>query len=136
MIETALMCMALNIYHEARGESLAGQIAVSQVVMNRVASPRFPDTVCGVVKQAKYHAWSDIPIRNKCHFSWWCDGLSDKPQDDEAMLRATILAQNILEGRITNISEGATHYHANYVMPYWADEMTQVLQIEQHIFYK
>lgn len=137
MISAAVLCLAMNLYHESRGESLAGQLAVGFSTMNRVADKRYPDTVCGVVKQAKYHGWDlDNPIRNRCQYSWYCDGKSDNPQDGKAMLEATILAQNIYYGIITDISEGATHYHAKYVTPYWADDMTVVLEIDQHIFYR
>ena len=137
MISAAVMCLAMNLYHETRGETLAGNIAVGYVTMNRVADPLYPDTVCGVVHQAKYHGWDLVnPIRNRCQFSWYCDGLSDNPQDGKAMLESVILAQHVIAGTVTDISQGATHYHAKYVNPYWADDMTVVLEIGQHIFYK
>ena len=137
MISAAVMCLAMNLYHETRGETLAGNLAVGYVTMNRVADPRYPDTVCGVVHQAKYHGWDLVnPIRNRCQFSWYCDGLSDNPQDGKAMLESVILAQHVIAGTVTDISQGATHYHAKYVNPYWADDMTVVLEIGQHIFYK
>ena len=137
MISAAVMCLALNIYHEARSEPLAGQLAVGFSTMNRVADERYPDTVCKVVHQAKYNAWDmENPIRHRCQYSWFCDGLSDKPKNDKAMLEATILAQKIYYGVSTDISEGATHYHATYVTPYWASDMEVVLTINQHIFYK
>ena len=137
MISAAVMCLAMNLYHETRGETLAGNIAVGYVTMNRVADPRYPDTVCGVVHQAKYHGWDLVnPIRNRCQFSWYCDGLSDNPQDGKAMLESVILAQHVIAGTVTDISQGATHYHAKYVNPYWSDDMTVVLEIGQHIFYK
>ena len=137
MISAAVMCLAMNLYHEARGETLAGNIAVGYVTMNRVADKRYPDTVCGVVHQAKYHGWDLVnPIKNRCQFSWYCDGLSDNPQDGKAMLESVLIAKHIIAGTVTDISEGATHYHAKYVNPYWADDMTVVLEIGQHIFYK
>jgi len=137
MISAAVMCLAMNLYHETRGETLAGNIAVGYVTMNRVADPRYPDTICGVVHQAKYHGWDLVnPIRNRCQFSWYCDGISDNPQDGKAMLESVILAQHIIAGTVTDISEGATHYHATYVNPYWAGDMTVVLEVGQHIFYK
>ena len=137
MISAAVMCLAMNLYHETRGETLAGNIAVGYVTMNRVADPRYPDTICGVVHQAKYHGWDLVnPIRNRCQFSWYCDGLSDNPQDGKAMLESVILAQHVIAGTVTDISQGATHYHAKYVNPYWSDDMTVVLEIGQHIFYK
>ena len=137
MISAAVMCLALNIYHEARSEPLAGQLAVGFSTMNRVADERYPDTVCKVVHQAKYNAWDmENPIRHRCQYSWFCDGLSDKPQDGKAMLESVILAQHIIAGTVTDISESATHYHAKYVNPYWASDMEVVLTIDQHIFYK
>ena len=137
MISAAVMCLAMNLYHETRGETLAGNIAVGYVTMNRVADPRYPDTICGVVHQAKYHGWDLVnPIKNRCQFSWYCDGLSDNPQDGKAMLESVILAQHVIAGTVTDISQGATHYHAKYVNPYWADDMTVVLEIDQHIFYR
>ena len=137
MISAAVMCLAMNLYHETRGETLAGNIAVGYVTMNRVADKRYPDTVCGVVHQAKYHGWDLVnPIKNRCQFSWYCDGLSDNPQDGKAMLESVILAKHIIAGTVTDISEGATHYHATYVNPYWSGDMTVVLEVGQHIFYK
>ena len=137
MISAAVMCLAMNLYHETRGETLAGNIAVGYVTMNRVADPRYPDTICGVVHQAKYHGWDLVnPIKNRCQFSWYCDGLSDTPQDGKAMLESVLIAKHIMAGTVTDISEGATHYHATYVNPYWADDMTVVLEVGQHIFYK
>lgn len=137
MITASIMCLALNIYHEARGEPLAGQLAVGFSTMNRVTDKRYPDTLCGVVKQAKYHDWDlNNPIRYKCQYSWFCDGRNDFPHDDKAMLESIILAQNIYYGQVTDVSEGATHYHANYVNPNWAGDMTVVLEVGQHIFYR
>tara|TARA_R110002073_G_scaffold3244_1_gene21912 strand:- start:1653 stop:2063 length:411 start_codon:yes stop_codon:yes gene_type:complete len=134
---SAVMCLALNLYFEARDQPVVGQLAVGFSTMNRVADERYPDTVCGVVKQAKYNSWdSDHPIRHMCQYSWFCDGLSDLPTDDKAMLEATILAANIFYGRVTDISAGSTHYHATYVQPYWADHMTVVFMIDDHIFYR
>tara|TARA_R110000796_G_scaffold173779_1_gene290744 strand:- start:1 stop:414 length:414 start_codon:yes stop_codon:yes gene_type:complete len=137
MITAAVLCMALNIYHEARGEPLAGQIAVGHSVLNRVKDKRYPNDVCGVVKQAKYHEWDKVhPIRNQCQYSWWCDGMDDKPYDDQAMLESTVLAQYLLSGNAVDITEGATSYHADYIMPYWADHMTMVVKIGKHIYYR
>jgi len=133
----AVMCLALNLYFEARDQPVVGQLAVGFSTMNRVKDERYPDTVCEVVKQAKYHAWDmENPIRHKCQYSWFCDGMSDVPTNDKAMLEATILAANIFYGRVTDISNGATHYHATYVNPYWADHMTVLFSIDDHIFYR
>tara|TARA_R110002167_G_scaffold248516_1_gene454579 strand:+ start:544 stop:957 length:414 start_codon:yes stop_codon:yes gene_type:complete len=137
MVVEAVMCLALNLYYEARDQPVVGQLAVGFSTMNRVKDERYPDTVCEVVKQAKYHAWDmENPIRHKCQYSWFCDGMSDVPTNDKAMLEATILAANIFYGRVTDISNGATHYHATYVNPYWADHMTVLFSIDDHIFYR
>jgi spore germination cell wall hydrolase CwlJ-like protein len=85
MLETVFLCLAMNVYHEARNQSFIGQVAVAQVVMNRVKDNRFPNDVCEVVTQGQTYSWKpDVPIRNRCHFSWYCDGKSDKPRDAEA----------------------------------------------------
>ena len=72
---TSLMCVAVAIYFEARGEPVEGQIAVAQVIRNRIEDPRYPDNACDVVKQGYY--WNGNPIRNMCQFSFYCDGKSD-----------------------------------------------------------
>ena len=71
ILETALMCMAINMYHEAKNQSMLGQIAVGQVVMNRVEDSRFPDNVCDVVTQSVTYKGTDKPVLHKCQFSWY-----------------------------------------------------------------
>lgn len=134
MIMEATLCLALAIYHESRGEPLAGQLAVGLVIMNRVDSPRHPDDICSVVKQGQY--WKGYPVRNKCAFSFWCDGKSDTPKDNNAWAESINLAYRIENGFVVDFTESATHYHADYVSPYWADEMAHVVTIGQHIFYR
>jgi len=135
MITSALVCLALNIYHEARGEPLAGQIAVTQVVFNRVESPHFPDTICDVVKQGHYNQQGNV-IRNKCQFSWWCDGKSDVPKDTIRWEEALNLADTMLSSNHYDIVEGALYYHATHVKPYWADHFKKTVTIQNHIFYR
>jgi len=132
-METALICLALNMYHEARGEPLAGRIAVAQVVINRTHSPQFPNTICDVVKQAK--TYNNHPIRNQCQFSWYCDGKSDKPTDQTDWEKAVNLSTSILLDNIPDITEGALYYHATSVNPYWTNHYTPVVTINNHIFY-
>jgi len=134
MLTAATICLAMNIYHEARGEPLAGQIATANVVMNRVNSPRYPDSICSVVKQGHYYG--NHPIRNRCSFSWWCDGKADTPLNQESWAQSVSLAYKVQGGFIRDITEGATHYHATYVMPYWADDYYTIAQIGDHIFYR
>ena len=138
LIETALMCLALNTYHEAKNQSMIGQVATAQVVMNRVADSRYPNTVCEVVKQGPKYKGSDVPVRHKCQFSWFCDGKSDEPRKDSKEWRmAQEYARIVLSGRIVlDVTEGATHYHATYVKPSWAKTKTRTTRIESHIFYR
>ena len=138
LIETALMCLALNTYHEAKNQSMVGQVATAQVVMNRVADSRYPNTVCEVVKQGPKYKGSDVPVRHKCQFSWFCDGKSDEPRKDSKEWRmAQEYARIVLSGRIVlDVTEGATHYHATYVKPSWARTKTRTTRIESHIFYR
>ena len=132
-METALICLALNMYHEARGEPLAGRIAVTQVVLNRTKSQQFPNTVCEVVKQARYY--NNTLILHKCQFSWYCDGKSDKPTDQIEWEKALNLSTSIILNNIPDITEGALYYHATSVSPYWAEHYTPVVTINNHIFY-
>ena len=138
LLETALVCLALNTYHEAKNQSMIGQVATAQVVMNRVADSRYPNTVCEVVKQGPKYKGSDVPVRHKCQFSWFCDGKSDEPKKDSKEWRmAEEYARIVLSGRIVlDVTEGATHYHATYVKPSWAKTKTRTTRIEKHIFYR
>ena len=124
-----LKCLAAAIYFEARGEPVAGQKAVAQVVLNRTRSERYPDTVCGVVYQ-------NAARHNRCQFSFACDGKSDIPREAEAWLRARNIAADCLrEPPQTWVLGDATLYHARYVNPSWAPKVTLVSSIGQHLFY-
>lgn len=139
-----VQCLALNIYHEARNESLAGQVAVADVTMNRVYDIRYPSSICGVVYQAVLSEWYlerglVVPLRDKCQFSWYCDGKSDEPNEGDSWAKAQLIAHNFLTyGEFRGITEGATHYHAGYVNPYWINDrgMQRVGSIGEHIFYR
>lgn len=129
-------CLAQNIYFEARGSSRADRLAVGEVVLNRVQDSRYPNTVCKVVQQGPVDR-KGLPIRNKCQFSWYCDGKSDYPTNKEAWAKAQYVAYTLLYSGISlDITEGATHYHANYVNPRWASSLTLTGQIGDHIFYR
>ena len=131
MIEAALMCLALNVYFEARNDTMVGQYAVAQVVMNRVQSNKFPNDVCSVVKQSRKDG--------TCQFSWYCDGKSDRPREPYAWAYAQMVAADVLIGQgieVTDMTQGATHYHANYVRPYWADKLEYTVTYGSHLFYK
>tara|TARA_A100001515_G_scaffold51860_2_gene40917 strand:+ start:217 stop:636 length:420 start_codon:yes stop_codon:yes gene_type:complete len=137
MFEAAIMCLALNIYHEARDQPFIGQVAVAQVVMNRVRDDRYPDDVCGVVYQGPTYSWKpNFPVRNRCQFSWYCDGKSDKTPDTEAFEIAKMIAVGVYNGNLGDFVEGATHYHATYVLPEWAETKYKTVQIGEHVFYR
>ena len=137
LLNTALVCLSLNIYHEARSQSYVAQLAVGQTVLNRVRDNRFPDSVCKVVKQGPtYSTGLKLPVRHKCQFSWWCDGKSDKVKDIEAWNIALHLSKDILTGRYSDLFEGITHYHADYVTPSWAAYKTFIVRIDNHLFYR
>ena len=142
LLETAFICLALNTYHEAKNQSLVGQVATAQVVMNRVADDRYPNTVCEVVKQGPHRpSWEnpekEYPVKHRCQFSWYCDGKSDIPKNEKAWKKAQDYAYLVLYNRINlDVTEGATHYHATYVRPAWAKTKTRTTRIEKHIFYR
>ena len=134
---TVLACMATAIYFEARGEPMVGQVAVAQVIMSRVYDERYPDTVCDVVKQGYYYSWDKtIPIRDKCQFSFWCDGKPENIKDEDAYFWATEVAQAVMVGTLYDTTQGATHYHAYYVQPSWSKKFTRTVRINDHIFYR
>ena len=142
LLETAFICLALNTYHEAKNQSLVGQIATAQVVMNRVEDNRFPNTICEVVKQGPTRpSWEDpkkeYPIKHRCQFSWYCDGKPDIPKNEKAWQKAQDVAFLVIYDKIKlDVTEGATHYHATYVKPSWAKTKTRTTRIESHIFYR
>lgn len=123
-------CLATAIYFEARSEPIKGQIAVAQVIMNRVRSRYYADTVCGVVYEGAHK-------RNACQFSFACDGLADKPKDKKRWAIAEKLAKQVTDGKVWLADIGhASHYHATYVKPVWRHQMKLVKRIGAHIFYR
>ncbi len=125
-----LSCLATAIYFEARGESYRGQVAVAQVVMNRVNHKLYPNTICGVVYQNQSR-------RNACQFSFACDGIPERVNDKKSWAQAEEIAEKVTNGSIylTEVAN-ATHYHATYVSPRWAPRMTRVTAIGLHRFYR
>jgi len=126
-----MVCMALNDYWEARGETMAGRLAVAQVVLNRVEDRRFPDNICDVVKHSR--SWR----LHRCQFSWYCDGRSDVPRNVAAWERSLSLATSILQAGFERQDKtlGALWYHADYVSPGWATRLHESKRLGSHIFY-
>ena len=144
-------CMAMNIYHEARGDNLAGKYAVADVVLNRVQDTRYPNTICEVVMEGPVkESWKTKqdpnlpddqrvynPVRNRCQFSWWCDGRDDTPYNLDRWRESQEIAYMIITyGNYRGIAEGATHYHATYVNPSWNKRMQHVGRIGEHLFFR
>ena len=150
MVLEVVMCLAINIYHESRGEPFRGQVSVAHTVMNRVESQRYPNNACDVVHQGpiteswKTKQFKDLadservyfPVKNKCQFSWYCDGKEDKIVNEKSFLKAMKVALYVYSGKSKDPTNGATHYHATYVKPYWASHMKHQVTIGRHMFYK
>ena len=122
-------CLAEAIYFESRGEPIAGQIAVAEVVLNRVDSRRYPNSICGVTKQG-------VGSGRACQFSYACDGLPDVMKSPVPRDRAGKLARLLLDGRPRTVTDGATHFHATYVRPSWSRSFPRTAAIGNHLFYR
>lgn len=127
-----LTCLSLNVYFEARGESTAGQYAVAEVTMNRVASRHYPDTVCAVVHQKN---WDRLRKRYVSAFSWTEFDVRPMPKG-EGWRIAQDVASAVYYGREAPQLDGATLYHATYIRPSWSRGKRPVARIGKHIFYK
>ena len=144
-------CMADNIYFEARNQGTAGWLAVAAVTLNRVTDRRFPNTICEVVFQAETtESWrtksKDVPdieriyypVRHRCQFSWYCDGKPDDINQLGIYMDIMQFSKILLTSRVMmfDITDGATFYHADYVMPSWAKSKIKTIEIGDHIFYR
>ena len=144
------LCLAQNIYFESANQPFAGRVAVANVAVNRSKDAQFPSTICDVVYQAKLREnWKGnmVPIRNKCQFSWYCDGKIDAlyltnakgeviKGNMQAWTDSLQIAEDSIRGNITDITLGATHYfNPDLADPYWAYHYTKLTEIESHDFY-
>lgn len=120
-------CLAKALYFEARGETLRGQFAVAEVILNRVDNPAYPRTICGVVNQGG---------RGGCQFSFTCDRFSDRIHEKAAWDRAGKIARIMLDGAPRALTQGATHFHTRNVRPGWARRFPQTAAIGAHLFYR
>ena len=142
LLDQESRCLAIAIYYEARGEAAEGQIAVAQVILNRVKSRKYPGSICDVVYQNAHR-------RNRCQFSFTCDGQPDIPRHAIAWAKAKSLALAISckttctrnpheDTPLMQLQEPmrrATHYHATYASPIWRHRLKKSGQIGRHIFY-
>ncbi len=120
-------CLATALYFEARGESIRGQAAVAEVILNRTELPTYPNSICGVVNQTG---------SGGCAFSYVCDGRSDAITDRGAWDRAMRVAAAMLAGAPRVLTEGATHFHTPSVRPTWSRQFAHTATIGAHIFYR
>ena len=134
-------CLAKNIYFEARNEPFAGQFAVALVTLNRVRDTTFPDTICKVVYQG-IHTADGFPKRDRCQFSWYCDGVSDIVRNSEAynttqkIANLAMLQYSKLKSEGLDYTEGAIYYHTHEINPRWSTAYPKVGRIGDHIFYR
>lgn len=122
-------CLAQALYFEARGEAVKGQFAVAEVILNRVKSAQFPNSVCGVVKQGTGRL-------NQCQFSYNCDGRTEVIGERQAYARVAKVARAVLDGVQEELTDGATYYHTTAVRPRWSRVFTNTAQIGVHLFYR
>ena len=134
-------CLAKNIYFEARNEPFAGQFAVALVTLNRVHDTAFPNTICEVVYQGIHHA-DGFPKRDRCQFSWYCDGNSDEVRNQRAWqtvqktANLAMLQYSSLKAEGLDYTEGARYYHTYEISPRWSKTFPKVGRIGDHIFYR
>ncbi|WP_162937399.1 cell wall hydrolase [Indioceanicola profundi] len=126
--EAEIECLAQVVYFEARGESEIGRRAVAAVVMNRVGHDKFPDTICGVVRQG-----GETP---PCQFSWWCDGQAEKIEEQDAWMDAKRIAREMFEHKHPDPTNGAMYFHRRDTSPDWMNVFRQTAQIDDHIYYR
>jgi len=122
-------CLTKAIYFEARGESLAGQVAVAEVILNRKDSSAYPDTICAVVRQGE-------EMRNRCQFSFMCDGKPEDVTEPKAWRRAGKIADVMMNGRPRTVTKAATHFHTTAVRPGWSRRLVRTVKVDDHIFYR
>jgi spore germination cell wall hydrolase CwlJ-like protein len=130
--DSEIKCLATALYFEARGESMRGQMAVAQVILNRVKNPAYPKTICGVVYQ-------DAKYLHRCQFSFACDGTHDVIAEKASWAAALSLARRIVTGgNATIVAEvgDSISYHSTDVAPDWAGQMRRVDRIGHHVFYE
>lgn len=122
-------CLSEALYFEARGETVKGQFAVAEVILNRVKSGRFPDSACGVINQGTGKKY-------QCQFTYTCDGHKEVIKEKRAFERVAKVARYALDGFAPSLTKGATHYHTTSVRPSWSKVYTKTAAIGVHVFYR
>ena len=124
-----MACLSEALYFEARGETLKGQFAVAEVIMNRVKSSRFPDNLCAVINQGTGRKY-------QCQFTITCDGSPETISEPAAYENVGKVARAVMDGRAPALTSGATHYHTTAVNPRWSRVYTKTAAIGVHVFYR
>jgi spore germination cell wall hydrolase CwlJ-like protein len=124
-----IRCLAEAIYYEARSESIVGQLAVAEVVVNRVKSKHYPDSFCGVVYEGSYRSTG-------CQFTFTCDGSMRHRPYGASWRQANVIAGSVIRGFARPVTHRATHYHTDEVDPYWSGSLIETTRIGAHIFYR
>lgn len=127
--DAELRCLSEALYFEARGESLRGQFAVAEVILNRVDSALYPDTVCGVIHQGTGQKY-------QCQFTYTCDGIPDVIREQDAFDVSAKVAHIMVNGAPRALTDGATHYHTSAVRPNWSRKFPRTATIGVHHFYR
>ena len=122
-------CLAEALYFEARGETVKGQFAVAEVIMNRVKSAQFPNSLCSVINQGTGR-------RYQCQFTYTCDGHEEVIREKRAYARVAKVAKLVIDGAVPDLTEGATYYHTTAVRPRWSRSFTNTMRIGVHLFYR
>jgi ABC-type amino acid transport substrate-binding protein len=122
-------CLAEALYFEARGESVRGMFAVGEVIMNRVDSARYPNTLCGVINQGTGRKFA-------CQFTYTCDGNAEVIHEPAAWAKVGKVARLLVDGAPRQLTDGATHYHTRAVNPRWARVFPRTTTIGSHHFYR
>lgn len=123
-------CLSEALYFEARGESVKGQFAVAEVILNRVESEKYPNTICGVIKQGTGKKY-------QCQFTYTCDGKKESFNEASAQKNTQKIAAALLSGEVPRVlTKGATHYHTKAVRPSWSKQFPRVATIGVHHFYR
>lgn len=122
-------CLAEALYFEARGETVKGQFAVAEVIMNRVKSGRFPGSLCAVINQGTGKKY-------QCQFTYTCDGYAEVIAEPRAFARVGKVARYMMDGKVPALTDGATHYHTTAVRPRWSKVYTRTAKIGVHLFYR
>ena len=122
-------CLAEALYFEARGESVKGQFAVAEVILNRVDSARYPDTICGVIHQGTGRKYA-------CQFTYTCDGHKEVIAEPRAFDQVGRVAYLMVNGADRSLTKGATHYHTKNVRPKWSRKFPRTATIGVHHFYR